>query len=175
MKTVLWATVLSLFLVSPSWAQPTCEEAAAVYVPQSSPEASYRLELEMMKQGFYCHNVPLFDPRWRARGHTISFAPIYRQTAQTFDKPFKVYVEGKLAVIYYPHDKHLGPAFAYREGAGWVLDRTTVMEKIHYGNEWTADEGDYPYLGLLKKIFSMQKGRSSRGVNVYRPARKSPP
>lgn len=171
MKTVLLTMVLFLSLVFPSSAQQTCEEAAAVYVPQSSPEASYRLELEMMKKGFYCYNVPLFDVRWRTRGNTISFAPIYRNTAQTFDKPFKVYVEGDLAIIYYPRDKHLGPAFAYRDGSGWILDRTTVMEKIHYGNEWGADEGDYPYLGLLKKVFSMEKGKSSRGVAVYRPVK----
>ena len=171
MKTLLLTMVLYLFLVSPSWAQPTCQEASAIYVPQSSPEASYRLELEMMEKGFYCYNVPLFDPRWRARGNTISFAPVYRHTAQTFDKPFKVYVEGKHAIIYYPRDKHLGPAFAYRDGAGWVLDRTTVMEKIHYGDGWVADEGGYPYLGLLKKVFSVEKGRSSRGVVVYRPVK----
>jgi len=86
-----------------------------------------------------------------------------------FERHFETYIEGRYAVIYYSQDKQLGPAFLYQDSSGWILDRTTVIEKIHYGNTWMADEGDYPYLGLLHKVFNLEKGRSSRGITVYRP------
>jgi len=86
-----------------------------------------------------------------------------------FDRHFETYIEGRYAVIYYSQDKQLGPAFLYRDSSGWVLDRTAVIENIHYGNTWMADEGDYPYLGLLQKVFTLEKGRSGGGITVYRP------
>ncbi len=148
--------------------QMTCEQLVQEYTPQNSPEATYRLELKLLSQGIYCYDLPIFDSAWRRRGNTMSHSPNNKQTAQMFNKPFKTYIDGNYAIVYYPQNKELGPSFLYRGADGWILDRTMVIEKIHYGNEWLADEGNYPYLSLLKKVFNLEKGQSNRGVMVYR-------
>ncbi len=154
-----------------SGAQVSYEELRRTYIPQSSPEASYRLEYDLMIKGMYCYDLPLFDPDWRKKGREIIFSSVYRQTAQSFDAPFMTRIEGDYAVIYYPDNKNLGPVFFYRDRSGWVIDRTSVMDNITYGasNEgWFAHDGDYPYLVMLKRAFSMEKVKLNSGAWAYR-------
>lgn len=149
--------------------QASYEELSQKYVPQSTPEATYRLELEMMSRGMYCYDLPIFDPEWRNKGSQVLYSSSYK-SAQRWDTDFKAYIEGDYAVIYYPQDKSLGPVFLYRDASGWVLDRTTVINNIHYGNDnsgWFAYEGDYPYLGMLKKVFYLRKGRLGDDTWAY--------
>ncbi|HTY45971.1 MAG TPA: hypothetical protein VMD52_08285 [Patescibacteria group bacterium] len=151
--------------------QVSYEELRRTYIPQSSPEASYRLEYELMLKGMYCYDLPLFDPDWRRKGREIIFSSAYRQTAQGFDAPFMSRIEGSYAVIYYPDNKDLGPVFLYRDRSGWVVDRTSVMDNITYSSsnkEWFAQDGDYPYLAILKRAFSMEKVRLNSGAWAYR-------
>jgi hypothetical protein len=154
-----------------SGSQVSYEELRRTYTPQSSPEASYRLEFELMLKGMYCYDLPLFDPDWRKKGREVIFSSAYRQTAQGFDAPFMARVEGSYAVIYYPDNKDMGPVFLYRDRSGWVIDRTSVMDNITYGasnKEWFAQDGDYPYLIILKRAFSMEKVRLNSGAWAYK-------
>ena len=169
---VSWAVVTSL-LIFPlcAWGQtsmPPCGEFKKAYQPQSSPEQTYRLELDMMKQGVYCYDLPIFDPEWQANAPKNAFNENFKRTAQFFDVPYKVYQEGKYAVLYYPGQKTLGPVFLYRENGNWILDRSSVARYIHYGQEWMAYGGDYPYLELLKKIFPLEEGTTASGQKAYR-------
>jgi len=137
------------------------EELRQKYVPQASPEDTYRLELEMMSQGMYCYDLPIFDMQWRGKGNQVIYSSAYKNM-QKWSTGFESYIEGDYAVIYYPQNKSCGPVFLYRDSSGWVIDRTTVINNIHYApdnSSWLAYEGSYPYLGILQKIFNLKKGK----------------
>ena len=136
------------------------------YKPQSTPEASYKLELELLGKGEYCYDLPMFDPEWRKRGKKVLKRKIYMKTAKQFDRKFKVYIKGKHAIIYYPDYKNLGPTFLYKKDSKWILDRTCVIKNIHYNigsTAWFAYDGYYPYLALLHKIFDLKSVTLKQG------------
>lgn len=146
------------------------EELKRKYTPQSTPEATYKLELELLSQGMYCYDLPIFDPAWRKRGKQILYSSRYKHTAQKFSVPYKVYIEGRYAIIYFPYNKSEGPDFLYRDSSGWILDRTAVWDYIHYNYSntgWFVYEGNYPYLEMLKKVFSLEKIRLDNGMWAY--------
>ncbi|MBI4845631.1 MAG: hypothetical protein HY810_04040 [Candidatus Omnitrophica bacterium] len=161
----------NLFLVG--YAQQsnvTYEELKQKYTPKNNPEETYKLELELLAQGMYCYDLPIFDPAWRSRGTRIIYSSKYKHTAKKFDVLFKVYKEGKYAVIYFPSNKSEGPDFLYWDSSGWILDRTAVWDYIHYNYSntgWFAYEGDYPYLEMLKKIFSLERVKLDSNVWAY--------
>lgn len=156
-----------------NYAQPTevsYEELKQKYIPQSTPEATYKLELELLAKGMYCYDLPMFDPVWRKRGSQILYSSRYKHTAQKFSVAYKVYIEGKYAIIYFPYNKSAGPDFLYYTSSGWVLDRTAVWDYIHYNYSntgWFAYDGNYPYLEMIKKVFPMEKVRLDNGVWAY--------
>lgn len=160
------------------------EELKKEYVPQSSPEKSFQLELKLLSDGMYCYDLPLFDPQWRQKGKKILTAPQFQETAKKANKPQSSFIEGDYAVLYYPQDLQMAPVFLFLDPAqGWVLDHSAVADKVFYhsGNYesslndgksfqgtdgsrfsrspegWMCVGGEYPYLNLLKKIFSFKK------------------
>lgn len=160
----------SIVLVYPQNPEVSYEQLQQTYIPQSSPKETFELELKLLSQGAYCYDLPMFDSAWRKKGKEISYNSRYAETAEKFDTSFKVYKQGKYAVIYFPNDKSLGPEFLYRDYSGWILDRTSVWNNIHYNQTnsgWFAYEGDYPYLDILKKIFQLEKIKLDNGVAAY--------
>ncbi len=135
------------------------DELVQQYVPQKTPKESYQLELQLVAQGIYCYDLPLFDPQWRKKGHHILSSPDFQESAKAFNKPFKVSEDGKYAVIYFPQDNHLAPIFLYKEGNGWIIDRSTVEDKIRYNEDllWVVIENESPYLTMLQKIYRFKK------------------
>ena len=147
------------------------EELKQKYIPQETPEKTYKLELELLSKGMYCYDLSLFDLEWRKKGKEILYSPQYKNTAKKFDIPYKVYVEGEYAIVYYPQNKSAGPDFLYQGPSGWILDRTAVWDQIHnnYSNTgWFAYEGDYPYLDILKKVYSLERIMLDNGIWAYR-------
>ncbi len=160
-----------VFLFSPvyAWSQSvTCEQLKSQYEPQSSPEETYHLELEMMKQGAYCHDLAIFDGKWQARASKNAYGDNYKTIAGYFDVTSEVYQEGKYAIIYYSENKTLGPVFLYREKGKWILDRSSVNEYIHYEDTWLAYDGNYPYLDLIKKVFTLEERVTAKGQKVFK-------
>lgn len=146
------------------------EDLAQKYVPQNTPEETVRLELELLAQGMYCYDLPMFDRAWRNKGKQILYSEQYKHTAQKFNVLHQTYVEGNYAVVYYPSNKSEGPDFLYRDSSGWVLDRTAVWDYIHYNYSntgWFAYEGDYLYLEILKKIFPLERVRLNNDIWAY--------
>ena len=152
------------------------EELKKEYVPQDSPEKSFLLELKLLSDGMYCYDLPLFDPQWRRRGKKILTSPAFADTAQKANQPRKVYINGQYAVIYFPERKNLPPVFLYQEDpAGWVIDRSAASDKIIYDKRasWLALGGEYPYLNLLKKIYSFEEiPLDDHGLAGYEPKEK---
>ncbi|MCK5475162.1 MAG: hypothetical protein KAI71_01085 [Candidatus Pacebacteria bacterium] len=147
------------------------EDLKQKYIPQKTPEKAYKLELELLSKGMYCYDLPLFDSEWRKKGKEILYSSQYKNTAKKFDISYKVYIEKKYAIIYYPQDKSAGPDFLYKESSGWILDRTAVWNQIHnnYSNTgWFAYEGNYPYLYMLKKIYPLERIMLDNGIWAYR-------
>ncbi|MFC1613392.1 hypothetical protein ACFL23_03605 [Patescibacteria group bacterium] len=150
--------------------QELCKDLWDTYYPQHTPEETLKLERQLMHQGIYCYDLPLFDESWRKRGSTIIKDERYKNTEEKFDKPFKVYKKEKYAILYYPNDISLGPEFLYRVKNGWVLDRTAVWDNIHYNytnTGWFAYEGEYPYLEILQTIYNMQRIELDNGILAY--------
>lgn len=163
--------VLMILMAAPLcvWAQsPACEDLKQEYQPQSTPEATYELELKMMKQGVYCYDLPIFDMGWQKMASRNSHNEKFKRTAGYFDVPSKTYQEGKYAVIYYPGRPTLGPVFLYREDGKWIIDRSRVYEFIRYDETWHAYDGDYPYLEMLRTIFPLKEGRTANGQKVFK-------
>lgn len=174
MKKIIWTALTGLcFVFSTAGAQAravTYEELRRTYVAQPSPEGSFRLEMELLRKGMYCHDLPLFDPEWRAKGREIVYSGVYAQTAAAFDAPFRVIRQGDYAAVYFPDDPQLGPVFLYWERSGWVIDRSEVLSSIIYDNAntaWYCADNDSPYLALLKKAFSLKKVKLSSGIVAY--------
>ncbi len=170
-KLVILLFVLTFpFLVHAQSEKVSYAELEAKYIPQSRPEETVLLELDLLAQGMYCYDLPLFDTAWRRRGKKILYSSRYKDTAKKFDVPYRVYKDGKYAIVYYQDNKSEGPDFLYLTSAGWVLDRAAVWDYIHYNYSntgWFAYEGDYPYLDMLKRIFLLKKVRLSDGVWAY--------
>lgn len=170
-KTIVAVFVVSLSIITNLYSQgTTLEELEQKYIPQSRPEDTVRLELDLLAKGMYCYDLPMFDPAWRKRGKQILYSSRYKHTAKKFDVQSKVYIEGNYAIVYYPYDKSEGPDFLYGDSSGWVLDRTAVWDYIHYNYSntgWFAYEGDYPYLTMLKKIFTLERVRLDKGNWAY--------
>jgi hypothetical protein len=158
--------------------EATHEKLKHKYVPQSTPEATYSLELELLYQGMYCYDLPLYDPKWREKSKDIILSLRYKETAKERDIPLKVRKEGRYAIIYSSLNLNKSggpicsyPIFLYKDPSGWVLDRTAVEKYIYYSRsntDWFAYEGDYPYLKLLKAIFSLRKVKLDNGVWAWR-------
>ena len=159
------------FQKSNTLSKTSYEELKQEYIPQETPGKAYKLELELLSKGMYCYDLLLFDSEWRKKGKEILYSTQYKNTAKKFDIPYKVYVEGECAVIYYPQNKSAGPDFLYQGSSGWILDRTAVWDQIHnnYSNTgWFAYEGNYPYLDILKKIYSLERIILDNGIWAYR-------
>lgn len=152
------------------WCQaPNCEKFKNEYQPQSTPEGTLKLEMDMMKQGAYCYDIPIFDKQWQAMAEKNSYGNDgFKTMAGYFDLPTKTFQEGDRAIVYYPDDITLGPVFFYRENGKWILDRYSVYEYIHYEDTWLAYDGDYPYLEMLKTLFPMEERVTSSGQKVYK-------
>jgi hypothetical protein len=171
----LWLTLFCTLISSPyaysREGRESYEHLRREYAPQGSPESSFRLELQLMLQGIYCYDLPLFDPDWRKKGREIIYSSAYRQTAQSFSVPFRANIERHYAVIYFPDNPNLGPVFLYLDRSGWVIDRTSVLNNIRYDSSntrWFAAEGDYPYLDILRKVFTMEKMQLDSGSWAYK-------
>lgn len=150
--------------------QKTYEELYKKYIPQNTPDKTYLLELDLLSKGMYCYDLPLFDLKWRQKGKKIFYSNSYKNTAEKFSIPYKIYIENDYAVIYFPNDKNKGPDFLYKDSSVWILDRTAVWNNIHYNYSntgWFAYDNDYPYLKLLKKVFHLQKIKLDNGVWAY--------
>ncbi len=151
------------------------EELKKEYVPQDSPEKSFLLELKLLSDGMYCYDLPLFDPQWRHRGKKILTSPSFAQSAQKANQPLKVFIEGHYAVIYFPQNKNLFPIFLYREDSGWIIDRSMSADKVIFNKlgGWLVVGGEYPYLNLLKKIYSLDPvPLDDNGLTGYQPRKK---
>ncbi len=156
---VLFIQGMSLFAFADTPEEIYYQELKKEYVPQATPEASFSLELALVKDGMYCYDLPLFDAQWRKKGKRILVDPKFKDSAKMFDRPFQVYSEGDFAVIYFPDLKNLGPVFLYKEKKGWVIDRTAIQDKLFYDDHarWVVVGGEYPYFFLLKKIFELEE------------------
>ena len=157
---ILFLALTFPFFVRAQSEKVSYAELKAKYIPQSSPEKTVHLELDLLAQGIYCYDLPLFDSAWRERGKKIIYSPRYTHTAKKFDVPYKLHKDSKYAIVYYPDNKSEGPDFLYLTSAGWILDRTAVWNYIHYNYSntgWFAYEGNYPYLDMLKKIFLLKR------------------
>jgi len=140
------------------------------YTPQAQPEQTYLLELELLSKGMYCYDLPMFDPAWRQRGSEITYSENYKNTAKRYSIPYEVYIEDNYAIVYFPTSKSEGPFFLYRDASGWILDRTTAWDNIHYNSSntgWFAYDGDYPYLKLLKLVYVLKKVKLDNGVQAF--------
>ena len=170
MRSVCFMTIFLLSAPVIGWCQaPDCEKFKSEYEPQSTPEGTLKLEMDMMKQGAYCYDIPIFDKTWQSKSSLNSFGnDEFKTMAGYFDVPSKTFQEGKYAVIYYPEDNTLGPVFLYRENGKWILDRNSVYEYIHYEDTWLAYDGDYPYLEMLKTLFPMEERVTSDGQKAFK-------
>jgi len=160
--------LLALFTFSSARGTPSQEELKKKYVPGQTPEATYRQELDMMAQGVYCYDLPIFDSRWRMKGKQVFPVPV---PAQKYYGGFETFIDGERAVIYYPGDRSIGPVFLYYGRLGWVLDRSVVLENVHYSPDnahWFVYDGDYRYLGMLKKIMDLKEGIAG-GRRIFTP------
>lgn len=170
MRRIILSIVLLLITPVYAWSDdPTCEKFKNEYLPQSSPDETYRLEMEMMKGGAYCYDLPIFDPQWQAMAAKNSSGnQEFKDMADYLAAPTRTFVEGKYAIIYYPDDKTLGPVFLYEENGKWILDRSGVFNYIDFDDNWVAFEGNYPYLDLLRKIFDLDEMVLDDGQKVYK-------
>lgn len=169
LKLIIAAMVL-LYAPASGWCQaPDCEIFKREYEPQSTPEETLKLEMEMMKQGAYCYDIRIFDKNWQSKAALNSFdKEEFKTIASYFDLPTETFQEGDRAIVYYPDDITLGPVFLFLEDGKWILDRSSVYEYIHYEDFWLAYDGDYPYLKLLKQIFPMEEGVTDKGQKFFK-------
>ena len=140
------------------------------YIPQSTPEESFLLELKLLEGGMYCYDLPLFDPQWRLKGKKILTSPLFSETAKAASQPFQTYIEGRYAVIYYPNNENLSPVFLYEENSKWIIDRTASADRVFFDHgRWVTLGGDYPYLSLLKKVYRLKEIDADKsGASGYR-------
>lgn len=131
----------------------------AHFIPQDSPEATLALELSMLSQGDYCYTLPIFDDAWQEEGEFAQGAQ-FMSTAEKFSVQNETYIDGDLAMVYYPGASNAGPDFLFRTDDGWVIDRTTVRESViynAYGNNWYVSEAAGRYIPLVEAVFAQRE------------------
>ena len=137
-----------------------------IMVPQNRPEDSVHLEIALMQRGIYYPDVPLYDEAWRRRERPERPPDRYQAVARRLAVPFEVERTADYAIVYFPGEnrRRNGPWFLRNTNAGWVLETSVVYEKIIYdlSSQWYALDGDYPYLELLQRVYSMRRVTSRR-------------
>ncbi len=151
---------------------PSHEYLLSHFVPQDSPEDSYRLELTLLSKGVYCYDLPIFDADWRKRGDKVIHHDLFMRTWKDVNFPFRSLIAGDRAVVYYPDHMNLGPVFLKKEESGWVLDRTQTEELIALGPKfWVVLDKKSPYFSLLSELFEMERTEIATKVWGYRPTK----
>lgn len=134
-----------------------------IMVPQPSPERCVRLEIALLRQGFYYRDVTLYDEAWRRPDETSTPSRQLKADAREMEGQFAVKRVGDHAIAYFQGGKAtvVGPRFLRLTEAGWILDTSSVYENIIYGsqNRWAAVDGNYPYLRILKSVYDMEPVR----------------
>lgn len=137
-----------------------------VMVPQVRPEDCVHLEMALMHRGIYYRDVPMYDAAWRHADRPGLPARRLKAIAAEWDGPFSVARSGDYAITYFAGEKALrwGPQFLRRTEEGWIIDASTAAKYIvyDYSNRWTAVDGDYPYLALIKSVYDMKPGTLRR-------------
>src|ERR1051325_5499925 len=157
---------------------PSRESLLSVFHPQATPEASYRLELQLLSQGLYCYDLPLFDAEWRKRGSEVVQSHHFRRTFEDSDHPFRVFIRDDHAVIFYPDKSiwRLSPVFLKKDPSGWIIDRTQTEELIRLGKDyWVVLDRPSPYFSILSDIFDLQRTEVATKIWGYRPVRLHQP
>ncbi len=131
-----------------------------IMVPQPSPERCMRLEIALLRQGFYYRDVTMYDEAWRRPNETSTPSRQMQADAREMEGQFAVKLDGDHAIAYFQGGKArvVGPRFLRLTEAGWILDTSSVYENIIYGsqNRWAAVDGNYPYLRILKRVYDME-------------------
>ena len=135
---------------------------AEILVPQPRPEDCVNLELALMHRGIYYRDAPMYDEAWRRANRPDLPARRLKAIAREWDGPFAVETSGDHAITYYTGEKakRWGPQFLRRTDEGWIVEASAVARYIVYdyaNNAWYALDGDYPYLGLVKRVYDMRR------------------
>ncbi len=160
------------------WANiPTFEELKERYVPQPTPDSAYQLELELMVQGLYCYDLPLFDPQWRSKGKELLVSDKFKSTAELVNRHFTAKIKGDYAVIYFPKQVSISPVFLYHVADGWIIDRTVTSMSILFESmsaSWVFVEEQSPYFEILNEIFNLERIQVSDQRWGYKLKKSSP-
>jgi len=147
------------------------EKIKKIMVPQETPEQAYDLELAMLKKGIFLYDLPFYDEHWRTKEPRRTFSPqALKRSAATFNKPYRTYIEGNHAIIYYPEHRDAMPSLLDRTEDGWIINRTLTARMIHYNldsSDWFAYKGDYPHLKLFLKVLKMKSVKLVGGQKAY--------
>ena len=154
---------------------PSYESLRETYVPQYTPEESYRLELKLLSTGYYCYDLPLFDEAWRKKGPRVLESAVFVQTWKDSNHPILAEVNGDQAVVYYPEHFDLTPVFLEKKNGGWVIDHTVTQELVVLTKDfWVALDVKSPYFSILSDIFKMERTEIAKGRWGYRPVKLNP-
>lgn len=98
--------------------------AAGHFRPQSSVEATYRLQQEWLALGGGQVDVPLFTPASRKYLQRLPLSPALNEylLAAHYGRRYLVDERGDLAMLYYTDDPFLSPKFFRRMPDGWQMD-----------------------------------------------------
>lgn len=133
----------------------SCADYASLE-PQATPQATLELELQMLQNGEYCYQLPIFDEAWQQQG-TFENGPRFDSIAEKVPAQSETLVIDDLALVYYPDHPERGPDFLFRNDRGWVIDRTAVRESVIYnanGASWYVNESADEYLPLVEEIYN---------------------
>jgi len=158
-------------------------EERARYVPQSSPEETYRLYHEWMAGDQYDPEVDMFTPQTRKylKGRPMSRAYFNYVILGEYGKRFKTIIRGDLALLYFTNDPFLRPYFFRKRDNRWQLDvysgLLNTVERVGCAYTWDyrggSDAFSKTFTDKLVKIDGHR--RISDGDNRQLPSRRSIP
>lgn len=146
-------------------------------VPQERPEDCVKLEMALMHRGIYYQEAPMYDLEWRRNSRPSFPSHRLKTIARELDGPFAVERVGNHAIAYRQGEKseRIGPQFLRLTNDGWIVDASSVFRYVvyDYSNRWFLVDGDYPYLALVKKVYSMKPGSSKKRGRTWMVDRSS--
>ena len=130
------------------------EDIVSLFVPQSTPEAAYLLDIEKNKRHIRGYDFDLYTDETReiSKNWMFTKAQMDNEVRDTRGKTFKVYIKEDLAIVVFePQYRYCAPFYLMKNHNGWQLDIATMSKTIHFDMRNLAHIGKSKFFQLFKE------------------------
>lgn len=130
------------------------DDIKSLFVPKSTPEAAYLLDIEKCKRHIRGYDFDLYTDETReiSKNWMFTKAQMDNEVNDTRGKTFKSFSNNALAIVVFePKYRNCAPWYLIKNNKGWQLDVATMSKTIHFDMRNRAHIGKSKYMPLFKE------------------------